>query len=302
VVCRDALGGLRGDPRFPGADNAMIGSMEAHVRRTKPGERTDLECARSRMPMQRDRLRRSVILVGCSILGALNACVNMDAEPPESPPAPSPPPKPQFDAQVVTVDGEQFWEHRYLDRRIRVPLSDGRVSASEDNPSWYIPLPRDLPTRRPETGKSVEIGVTVTLRDARRSAPPDELVATLKNAGRPAPPPDAIRPEWGLSFYRSSLAPAGDEGFGYWTATDPPFTTLDGTPLVTVCVPYYSNDLGSFWHRLRCNFSVRISDQITMKVTFRGTFLPDWKRVYEAAISTIEQRVSPLDGEPAPNP
>ena len=253
--------------------------------------------------MQRDRLRWSVILVGCSILGALNACVKMDAEPPESPPAPSPPPKPQFDAQVVTVDGEQFWEHRYLDRRIRVPLSDGRVSTSELSPSWYIPLPPGLPSQPPENGYRIKSGMGIRLRDAQLAEPQNASWLSLQTADPLTLTPDEVYPDWNLIFFRSPVAVAGVRtGKGNWVPADLAFRTQDGRRLVIYCTPNYTDGPQIIPHRLACSFYVKISERVLMDVNFRGTFLPDWKRVYEAAMSTIEQRVSPLDGKPAPNP
>ncbi len=255
------------------------------------------------MPMQRDRLRWSVVLVGCSILGALSACVNMDAEPPESPPSPPPPPAVQFNAQVVTVDGKKFWEHKYLDRRIRVPLSDGQVSRSDTYPSWYVPLSTDLPTRPPENGYRIDLGMGVRLREAQFSEPQDATWLPLQTADPLPLIPDEVYPEWNLIFFRSPVAVAGVRtGKGYWVPADLSFRTQDGRRLVIYCTPNYANGPQTIPHRLACSFHVKISAQILMDVDFRGTFLPDWTRVYEAAMSTIEQRVSPLDEYSAPNP
>jgi hypothetical protein len=255
------------------------------------------------MPVQPDRLRSSVMLVGCLVLGALSACVNMEPDPPPSPPSPPPTPNVSFDGQAVTLNGEQFWEQKYLDRRILVPLSGAYISENEISPSWYIVLPRDLPTRPPEDWSPISPGMSVRYRDARLAEPQDSSWLTLQDVESLTLVPDELRQDWNLIFFRSPLVAKGvQDGRGYWVPADLSFRTHDGRRLVIYCSPYYRTGPQTNPHYLRCRFYVKVSERIVMDVMFRGTFLPDWKSVYDTAIFRIEQRVIPLDGPGAPRP
>lgn len=250
----------------------------------------------SRIPVQRDNRCSLVVLMGCWILCALVGCANAEPEPPASPPAAPSPPRLPFDAQVVTVDGEKFWEQKYLDQRIRVPLSNTWIDDNDSSPSWAIGLPPHLPTQPSDDWYPIPVAMEVRFRDAKLAEPQDTVWSTLQNADPLTLVPDEVHPAWNLIFFRSPLVANGDRnGRGYWIPADPSFRAHDGRRLVIYCSPYYTTGPQTNPHPLRCRFYVKVSEKLMLDVFFRGTFLPDWKSVYDTATFRIEERVSPLD-------
>jgi hypothetical protein len=255
----------------------------------------------SRMRVQRDNVCSLVVLMAWSIPGALVGCANAEPEPSApssaapSPAAPSPPRRP-FDAQVVTVDGEKFWEQKYLDQRIRVPLSDAWMDDNDSSPSWTIGLPPHLPTQPSDDRYPIPAAINVRFRDAKLAEPQDTVWSTLLNADPLTLVPDEVHPEWKLIYFRSPhVAKEAGNGRGFWIPADASFRARDGRRLVIYCSPYYTTGPQTNPHPLRCRFYVKVSETLLLDVFFRGTFLPDWKSVYDTATFRIEERVSPLD-------
>jgi hypothetical protein len=257
------------------------------VRRTKPGERTDLECARSRMPAVFSSRIRSWLPL---LLIALTACAPSSPVPESSAPV----------FCIVTLDGVRYKRWTYLEHTVFVPDGLPGWKDGEPHPSWWVPLPDNLEVPPPDNGRRIAVGLSISLHDSQYIKPGVTVLQQLQNAELLSSPPDATRSDWDLVFYRSKLDRFGVEGNGYWIPADSSFRTTDGRRLVMTCSPQLP-DHQYFPHRLRCEFHLRITDQMYAQVAFRGTFLRDWKLVYDTAIREIEQRVHPIESYGSPN-
>jgi hypothetical protein len=104
------------------------------------------------------------------------------------------------------------------------------------------------------------------------------------------------RAEWGLALYRApeTTSYRSGSGEGDWMPTDPAIHLGDGTPLVISCATW-SSQAGKFPHRLRCYLEIPVSKRVYAQLVFRGTYLGDWRRIYELGASSVQQHVRRLE-------
>lgn len=150
---------------------------------------------------------------------------------------------------------------------------------------------------------ATSVVLSVRLRDVQLAEPQNSTWLTLQNMEPLTLVPDDMRPDWNLICFHPPLVATGvQDERGYWIPADLSFRAHDGQRLSIYCSPYDITGPQTDAHSRRCRFYVKVSERLVMDVIFRGTFLPDWKSVYDSAMLTIEQRVFPLDDYGAPIP
>jgi hypothetical protein len=248
--------------------------------------------------------RRVPLLVTLLACGVFAACSSStpDEAPPKSP-------RDQYsNAQKVILDGQEYSEYDYFDIRVQVPIrTTGGVTGPNPPPSWPIPLPSDLRERdRAQIEKQIAGGnydglddMSVFVRVPSLNwprQPIDETLVQLETQDPLLLEPVETREDWGLALYRSpELARIASPGEGYWVPTDPRIRRADGSRIVILCASTTSW-AGGFPHGLRCGWDMPLSEETYAQFGFRGTYLGDWRRIYELGTSTVQQRVATQAG------
>lgn len=210
-----------------------------------------------------------------------------------------------FNEQKVTLDGRDYIEYDYLDTRVQVALrAIGGVTGPAPPPSWPIPLPSDLRERdRLQIVKEIAGGYPGGLDDMSVHLRPADVCRTYHPTEDRFETRDRLlldlvetRADWGLALYRppEQTSYVSGSGIGYWMPTDPAIHLSDGSPLVISCRPW-SPLAGKFPHRLRCFLEIPISKRVYAQLVFRGTYLGDWRRIYELGASSVQQHVRRLE-------
>jgi hypothetical protein len=221
--------------------------------------------------------------------------------------APPKPPREQYsNAQRVTLNGQEYSEYDYFDIRVQVPLRvTGGVTGPNPPPSWPIPLPSDLRERdRAQIERQIAGGsrgglddISIFIRVPHLNSPKEPINETLAQLETQDPlllEPVETREDWGLALYRSpDLAKIAGPGVGYWVPTDPTIRRGDGSRVVILCARQGSY-AGGLPHYLSCGWDMPLSELTYAQFSFRGTYLGDWRRIYELGTDTVQQRVKPL--------
>ena len=210
-----------------------------------------------------------------------------------------------FNAQKVTLDGRDYIEYDYLDTRVQVALrAIGGVTGPDPPPSWPIPLPSDLRERdRLQIVKEIAGGnpgglddMSVILRQTYVCQSFDPKIERFETQDPLLFDLFETRADWGLARYREPewTSNVAGGGGGYWIPTDPAIRLGDGSPLIFHCSSrtYYA---GKFPHRLSCSWEMPVSKRVYAQLSFRGTYLGDWRRIYEIGTASVQQHVRSLE-------